>query len=66
MNHSINWYKNIYESAPCVSNCIYGALCYGGCVMDGHICKKENFEELLPIIIEDKIKEYYGSMKKQC
>lgn len=34
--------------------------------MDGHICKKENFEELLPIIIEDKIKEYYGSMKKQC
>ena len=40
-------------------NCLYGALCYGGCVMNNHKCRKDDFVELLPVIVEDKITEYY-------
>lgn len=51
--------RYIYDPSPCVYNCLYGALCYGGCVMNNHKCRKDDFVELLPVIVEDKITEYY-------
>lgn len=53
------WFRYIYDPSPCVYNCLYGALCYGGCIMNNHKCRKDDFVELLPVIVEDKITEYY-------
>lgn len=51
------WYKAIYERKSCVEECIYGGLCYGGCIMSKMECKKNLFDRLLPYVVNHKIKK---------
>jgi len=49
------WYKMCIETKPCVYECIYGPICYGGCRwMDGTStkCNKEIFEATLPTMLK--------------
>lgn len=55
-----HWYSLIYDEKSCVANCIYGPICYGGCVLDNN-CRKNQIEMMLPFFIQQKIRDYNRS-----
>lgn len=63
--HDDEWYNAIYERKACVEMCIYGGLCYGGCVMSKLECRKDLFERLLPYVVENKIIKYQKAKGSQ-
>lgn len=56
--HDNEWYKALYERKSCVETCLYGGLCYGGCIMSKMECRKDLFERLVPYVVSHKIKEH--------
>lgn len=53
------WYSCIYDHPECTKECLYGSLCYGGCLLKDHKCNKKHFERLVPYVISKKIETYY-------
>lgn len=51
------WYEALYDRKKCVETCMYGGLCYGGCIMSDMECKKDIFDQLLPYVVNSKIKK---------
>lgn len=52
-----HWYSLIYDEKQCVMNCMYGPICYGGCVLDNN-CRKNQIEMMMPFFIQQKIRNY--------
>ncbi len=56
--HDNEWYKALYERKTCVETCMYGGLCYGGCIMPNMECRKALLDRLLPYVVNKKIEKH--------
>lgn len=60
------WYEAITLESDCVSDCIYGPICYGGChfqagSLEKNLCDRKTHD----ILIKSRIKLYADSLVKQ-